>query len=587
MLLRFIGLPTRFVPLILLYIYIYILYEKFEQKINEIKAERSAAYVNYGDYFSLPYDGEKNLGEIGPVKSYWMNFPRLRARSWQSYAESEITRTIIGRFVNWVVGSGLRLQCKPEYKFLGEEKIQIDSEEFSSQVERRFRLFMNSKKSTASQMMSVNALSAEVLKAALIGGDVLVRLYYTKGKGVKVQLIDGANVQSMISTGQSFPNILDNGNELRYGVEISPEGMDVAYYLTNRKGQYERVPARSESGHEVAFLVKGAMYRPQDCRGIPLISVVLETLAKLERYKEATVGSAEERAKIPFFIEHGNQSTGENPFIKGLAEATRGGIALGGNADGRLPQTIEGEQLANKVYASVNKQTFNMPIGSKISVVDTKSDLHFAEFYNKNIDIICAALGIPPDVAFSKYENSYSSSRAALKDWEHTLKVERDKLAEQFYKKIYEFWLFVNVFEGKIIAPGYTEAILNDTELIVEAYSQSRFIGDNVPHIDPLKEVQAERLKMGALGANIPLTTVEDATEALNSGDANSNIRQFANEFHEAEELGLVTPTPPTTIPSTPSKPVEEDEEEMDEDEMEDDEDEMEDDEDELEDDED
>jgi capsid protein len=202
-----------------------------------------------------------------------------------------------------------------------------------------------------------------------------------------------------------------------------------------------------------------------------------------------------------------------------------------------------------------------MPVGSKISAIDTKSDLHFAEFYNKNIDIICAALGIPPDVAFQKYENSYSSSRAALKDWEHTLKIERDRFAEQFYKPIYEFWLMTQVFEGKISADGFTEAILNNDDFIVTAYTQSKFIGDNVPHIDPLKEVQAERLKLGARGVNLPLTTGEDATEALNSGDFDSNVKQFANELHEAEEEGLTTEMPPMAEQSSPKKDDEEGEE--------------------------
>jgi capsid protein len=416
-------------------------------------------------------------------------------------------------------------------------------------------------------MITINTMAAEVLKSSLIGGDVLVRLFYDKKRGIRVQMIDGGSVSAVITSAGNFPNILENGNELRYGVEISPDGEDVAYWIRNRDLKYERIEARSKTGHQVAFLVKGSMYRPQDCRGIPLISVVLETLAKLERYKEATVGSAEERAKIPYFIEHGVHSDGENPLLKGLAEATRGGTVIGGNADGRLPQTVQGEELANKVYASTNKQVYNMPIGAKINAVDTKSDLHFAEFYNKNIDIICAALGIPPDVAFQKYENSYSSSRAALKDWEHTLKVERDRFAEQFYKPIYEFWLMVNVFEGKIKADGFTEAILNNNDLIVTSYTQSRFIGDNVPHIDPVKEVQAERLKLGERGKNIPLTTVEDATEALNSGDAVSNVKQFANELHEAEESGLVTEVPPMVsmpVKENGKTEIEEDEEEED-----------------------
>ena len=59
------------------------------------------------------------------------------------------------------------------------------------------------------------------------------------------------------------------------------------------------------------------------------------------------------------------------------------------------------------------------------------------------------------------------------------------------------------------------------------------------PHIDPLKEVKAERLKLGTLSDHLPLTNLESATEALMSGNAMSNIEQFATELQDAEKLGL------------------------------------------------
>ena len=505
---------------------------------KEFNADRAVSWGTYLGGFSLPFDGEKNLGEIGPIKSYWMDFPRLRARSWQSYAESEITRTVIGRFNTWVIGSGLKLQAYPASKILDDENIKIDPKDFSANVERRFGLFLNSKKSNVNQMDTINTMASDSFKNAIVGGDVLIRMIFRDG-AVRVQMIDGALVKSSVEVLGTFPNLLTNGNELRYGVEISPEGRVEAFHVCTRDLKYERIPARTAEGIECAFLVKGNSYRPSDVRGIPLVSVILETLAKLDRYKEAAVGSAEERAKVPYFIEHDQFSDGENPMLRGVAEAIRGGQVIDGNPDGRLPQTIEGEQLADKVVATTSKMTFNMPVGAKMNSLEAKNEMFFKEFYTTNIDIICASLGIPPDVAFSKYENSYSSSRAALKDWEHTLKVERNKFADQFYKKIYEFWLFCNVFSNKIDAPGYVKAVLTKDEVIVDSYHQCNFFGDNVPHIDPLKEVQAARLKLGPLGANLPLTTLEAATESLNEGDAATNVHQFHEELEEASEYGM------------------------------------------------
>ena len=527
--------------------------DNFKQTITEIKAERVGSYVTYGEGFALPYDGEKNLGEIGPIINYWMDYPRLRARSWQSYAESEITRTLINRFITWKIGAGLRLQAQPQVDILSEEGITLDAQSFSMKTEHRYKLFLGSQKSNVSRKFSINALRGEAEKNALIGGDCLIRLFWKDG-GVRVQMIDGAHICSPIKTYGNSSTLLENGSCIREGIETDSEGKTVAFHIVKRDLKYERVAAYNKNGIEIAFLFKINTYRPDDARGIPLISVVLQTLASLQRYKEAAVGSAEERAKIPFFVEHSAISDGENPLVTQMANAVRGGVSTGGNADGRLPQTVEGEQLASRVAATVNKQTFNMPIGAKISAVDMKNDMFFKDFYTTNIDIVCACLEIPPDVAFSKYENSYSSSRAALKDWEHTLVVKRDLGAEEFDKKIYRFWLLCNVLNNKITAPGYIEAFRDKNEIVMDAYENCRFVGDNVPHIDPLKEVQAERLKLGDRAVNIPLTTVEEATQAVNSGDSDSNIKQFAEELKITETLGIKTEPIQTAVLDKPKK---------------------------------
>jgi capsid protein len=76
--------------------------------------------------------------------------------------------------------------------------------------------------------------------------------------------------------------------------------------------------------------------------------------------------------------------------------------------------------------------------------------------------------------------------------------------------------------------------------MVTESYTKARFTGPHFPHIDPVKEVNAERLKLGEKGANIPLTTVEQATENLGAGDSDSNIEQFTDEYENAKKLGLI-----------------------------------------------
>jgi len=492
------------------------------------KQEMFANY-NYTPIFTYSFDGEKTPGEIGIVKNYVVDYAALRARSWQSYIESEVTQTVINRFITWIIGSGLKLQSEPIKEILDANGINIDSESFSKMNEAKFnKIFSKINDTDYSKVNNLNKIAHEVKKNALLGGDCLVILRLKKGR-LNVQMIDGSSVQNPFFNSSELKADIKKGNKISNGIVTNKRGEHVAFYVKMDERTFKRVKAKTSRGfYEQAFMVYGLKYRNSHNRGIPLISTSLETLKKLDRYREASVGSAEERAKIPYFISHGSNSTGENPLAKSAA------ASLGLKNENQKLQE-DPSQTVNKIAATTQKQVFNLPIDSSITALDSRNELNFGEFYSVNIDMVCASLGIPPDVAKSKYDSNFSASRAALKDWEHTINVEREDFSRQFYQKIYSFWLGNEIISGRVKAEGYFQALLDGDIEIISAYENARFIGSNVPHIDPAKEVTAERLKLGDLGKHLPLTTAEQATEALNGGDYDVNQKQFTQEVDEFE----------------------------------------------------
>lgn len=488
---------------------------------------------NYRTLFSWSFNGEKNLGEIGPIKNYFIDYEGLRARSWQAYLDSELAQTVLKKYTSWVIGKGLRLQAEPMERILKEEGVSINVHKFSESVEDRFFLFAKSRYSDYSGMTPLMRLQGIAHKNAKVGGDVLVILRYVD-KCLKVQLIDGAHVIQPIKIGainiSFFTFAENNGNRIENGIEFGPNNEHVAYYV-RKPGvggvDTTRVAAKGrKSGLTLAYLVYGFQYRIDNMRGLPLLAVVMETLKKLERYKEATVATAEELAKISYQVTHQQYSTGESPLVGQLAKAHDA------EAGSDLPVDVSGNEMANTVATTQNKQAYNLPLGAKIETINpNKYQLYFKDFYEVNGDSICATLGMPPDVARAKYNSNYSASRAAIKDWEHTLNVERDDFGSQFMNPIYEFFLYIEILKNKVNAPGFLKAWIDDNYIVIEAYCAARWSGTSVPHIDPLKEVQAERLKLGGTGANIPLTTVEQAVENLNSGDSDANMTQYAEEL--------------------------------------------------------
>jgi capsid protein len=227
--------------------------------------------------------------------------------------------------------------------------------------------------------------------------------------------------------------------------------------------------------------------------------------------------------------------------------------------DGFIPLDSFSNALADKITVTTEKQAFNMPIGAHLKSLESKNELYFKDFYSTNIMLFCAAAQIPYEVAMAKYDSNYSASRGAIKDWEHKLNVRRANFAFQFMQPVYDFWLEVRILQRKIYAPGYLKARIKNDRMLLEAFRNARFVGTPVPHIDPVKEVEAERLKLGDAGASIPLTTVEAATESLNGGDSTANIEQFAEELKTSKKLGIKPELPPAggkPKPKAKPKPV-------------------------------
>lgn len=526
-----------------------------EKSDVRVTAERASGGGQYNMLFSSSYDGEKNVGEIGPIKNYIIDYDSLRARSWQLYLESEIAQTVLKKYQTWMIGKGLKLQSEPAKQVLEAESIKIDHQKFSRNVEMRFKIFSKSKKSDYSGMSNLNFIEGEAFKNAIVGGDVLVILRFTDGCP-NVQLIDGAHVVSPISGSDFYPRALANGNRIINGIELSPKNEHVAYYVRNINNtsvnffnaysNITRVKAKSRSGLLMAFMVYGSRYRLDNHRGLPLLSVIFETAKKLERYKEATLGSAEERQKIAYAIEHEYFSTGEDPLLRQTLRAydtSRSGDAI--------PVDQLGNQIADRFTATTNKQAFNLPLGAHLKALESKNELYFKDFYGTNIDVMCSSIEIPPEVALSKYNSNFSASRAALKDWENTLLTKREFFGFQFRQMVYNYWLHTEILKGKIDAPGYLQAVQADDFMVVESYRNARFVGAPVPHIDPMKEVNAERLKLGDTAGSIPLTTVEASTESLNGGESDANMEQFAEELEMSKKFGLKPEIPidPNKVP--------------------------------------
>jgi lambda family phage portal protein len=486
---------------------------------------------NYWPVVSKSWDGEKTPGELGLVIRNIPNYKSLRLRAYDAYTKTDVIKTLASRRFQWVIGSGLKLESEPNKMLLELEKITIP-DSFKKSVEARWTVFTNSFYCDFERRRNLHSLALDVYSDKFKGGDCLV-ICRVDEFGVNAQFVSGEHVCTPVMG--DVLNQKGEGNYIEHGIEFNERGEHVAYYVLKKNSEnlidnYERIPAYGgATGRRLAWMIYGQKLNPDQKRGVPEFAQILEKVAKLDRYTEASVSKAEQAAKILFTIEHQDFSTGENPLGDFIKNKT--------NSTDVVDPFVLADGLANKIAQTTSNTTINMVRGSKLQSFGTDAEKNYAEFYNSNFNQISASIDTPPEVALQMYNSNYSASRAAINGWGYVVDIDRRNFSDQFYKPFYKLWLEIEILKNKIEAPGFILALKRNDFMIIEAYTQCRFTGRNMPHIDPLKEVKAIRAMLGE-GDETPLITHDQASESLNVGDWSENY--LKNE----EERKIITIKP-------------------------------------------
>lgn len=524
-------------------------------KAQDAKAvsPRNSFYPTDDPAFSFAWTGEKTPGELSPIKEYVADYVRLAARSWQMYYESDIAQIVINNDLNWVLGSGLELKSEPKVTTLQSMEITLNAEDFSNRVEELFKIVKKSRNSTYSRNENLDSLIRMARLCKLVGGDVLYIFRFQQDDRITLQAIDGRNVFSPIDE-KSINEIKRRGNRVVHGVELNKRNEKVAYWYRSRKkgtgtiamginlDDYEmvRVSARGPKSDRIyACMGYGSQYRIDEVRGMPILSALIETMMSVQEYRDATLGSAAEREKIAYSIEHTKHSTGENPLLEDIAAAEAQGLNIAQETADELnvPKYAADQATAQRIALTTKKQVFNMPKEAALKALESKSELHFKDFIEANFGFLCAALGQPPEVALMAFDSNFSASRMAGKMWEFNVSVKREIEASESYQPFKN--LFIELAARKNWVPYQAQylAAVEKGWIAREAFEFSRFVGPPIPHVDPVKEVQAVRLKLGDKASGIPLISPQDAAEQLACGDWTNNMEEFNRDYKKAMEL--------------------------------------------------
>lgn len=491
-----------------------------EESIKSVKNHSfiSSGRVEYNPILEDVYDGEKTPGELGAVYDTLPDHIKLRLRAYDLNLKSDIIKIITGKFFKWVVGSGLKLQAEPKETVLSLYGIKEDFKTMRRDTEALFSLYASSKYSDYHKKDDFHEKASEAFKTAFLGGDCLCVIRVDEF-GPNMQVIDGQEVETPFDDKEK-----EKGNVIKKGIELNKKGQHVAFWVRvddeDSVISHKRIKAENSNGNLVAWMIYGDKNRIGDHRGIPRISAILEKVSKLDRFVEASVSKAEKTADVVYAFKHNTNSTGINILTENLTSKK--------SSDSEKSLHELNEEKAHMLRRSTSGTVMNLTPDSDLISLDSQSQTDFKEFFRAIFVTLCAAVDIPEEVALQKYEQNYSSSRAAINGWEFIIEIYRQKFAKNSYQQFYRFWLEYQVLTDQIKLKNFLKAKTDKNFMALEAYFSARFTGKKMPHIDPLKEAKAIR---SLLGDNTEaLISYEQAAEAMGVGDWSENFKKYLEE---------------------------------------------------------
>lgn len=452
--------------------------------IHDLDPFQLSAYAGQNTYSGAElstYDGSKFFGGFGTTQVQQLDYWTLRARSAQLFNENLYARGIIRRLVTNEINTGLDPEATPEELLLGESEDELN--DWSELVETRFGIWGKDPKLCSwKNDKTFAALQRDARAEALISGDVLVVLRQSrKTKLPQVQLVSGNLVQTPLGSASLKP-----GHKIRHGVETDAMGRVVAHWIKQDDLTSKRIPAYGErSGRKLSWLVYGTDKRLDDLRGQPLLSLVLQSLKEIDRYRDSTQRKAVINSILAMFIKKTEDKPGTLPVTGGAVKKTKASVTDG---DGTKRSFNIASQMPGMIMEEL--QQGEEPVGFH----NQGTDSAFGVFEEAIIQAVAWANQIPPEILKLAFSNNYSASQAAINEFKIYLNMVWSDWGETFCTPIYKEWLVSEVLLKKISAStllaSWRDPAQYDT---FGAWTSVEWYGSIKPSTDMLKQTKGSK----------------------------------------------------------------------------------------------
>jgi lambda family phage portal protein len=434
----------------------------------------------------------------------------LVARSRDAFRNQLLPRAVLTRITSNVIGSGLRMQARPDKDVLGISKEEAD--ELTAIIEREHKLWANNTACDAEWTLNFYQLQNLALLSQLMSGDVFTATPMVRRPGAVYETV----LQMLESDRIDNPPYVTRSDNIVQGVQLDALGAPMRYYISNQH------PADAIGAVRFAPVdvfgprtgVRRVLHlfdkeRPGQVRGAPILAPLLEPLKKLDCYGEAELTAAVVSALFTAFVTKAPE--GLSGPLDGAGDGTTNEVALG---NGAIVDLAPGEDIK---FANPGRPNEN-----------------YGPFFEEFARQAGAALELPMDELLLSYRDSYSAARAAMLQGWRMYKRRRANTAAMWCQPAHAVWFDEAVSKGRIPVKNYSDPARRI------AYQTAKWSGPARGAIDELKEIQAAEKRVA-----VGVSTLEIETSELTGEDWYDVSRQRAIERKERNESGLSDPSDP------------------------------------------
>lgn len=491
--------------------------------VDSLQPMGYAGQVNFDPFENSLYDGGKFAGGFGTTQVQTIDYWTLRARSAQLFNENLYARGLIRRLITNEINTGLTPEACPDEQILGFAEDYLA--DWTENVENRFGLWAkNPQVCDWLKESTFGEIQRTVRREALVEGDILVVLLQDpETKLPAIQLVSGSSVQTPYG---STPTQVPAGHEIVHGVEKDALGRVFAYHIRQKDGSFRKILAYGKaSKRRQAWLVFGTDKRLDDTRGQPLLSIVLQSLKEIDRYRDSTQRKAVINSFLAMFVQKSEDKPGTLPFTGGAVR--RGQAEVSDNTTAGTPRKFN---IAGHVPGLVIEELQHGE--TVVSKGGEGTDTNFAAFEAAIVHAYAWCNEVPPEILTLAFSNNYSASQAAINEFKIYLNLRWTKSGEELCSPVFNEWLVSEALNRKIVAPGLLEAWRDPAKHdILSAWVAVDWYGSIKPSTDTLKQAKGSQLLVAeAWSTNAREARVTTGTKF------SKNVKRLARENAQKAE---------------------------------------------------